>query len=432
MDHKYSTYTVFFFFFILLVGFVWSLESSDLDEVCNQNNSFFFRYNGVWGCANITDMEINVSYNNITNLYTNVSQHTVHFDGYESFSEGLNTNRTEGNVDFTKRVTAGDFRITDVAGVARDLVITSGTKTRWVWRLANAGAETGSNAGSDFQLFRYADAGTFLGTPMSINRKTGDFSFQNSISIGEDLEVDGLSYFYGTNQFHGATIYYAMARFRDAIPLYFGSANDAEIKYNQTTQNLEIDTNRGAGGGILDIKHSVLIGENLLVEGNITSENVFIPQYIFSHTNRTQPLFVVNVWTNVTFDQEVADIKFGIEHISTDDTNHTFTIIEDGLYEADYDFDVEDSSGTPSDIDVAGRLVLVNGTEVIGSVFETDIAKQGISTELSHDFLFRALAGEQFKFQFVADNADVQISTHGAFGDHPESATVVIKKVANL
>ena len=28
--------------------------------------------------------------------------------------------------------------------------------------------------------------------------------------------------------------------------------------------------------------------------------------------------------------------------------------------------------------------------------------------------------------------ADVQISTHGTFGDHPESASLVIKKVANL
>ena len=41
-------------------------------------------------------------------------------------------------------------------------------------------------------------------------------------------------------------------------------------------------------------------------------------------------------------------------------------------------------------------------------------------------------AGEQIKFQFVADKEEVQISTHGAFGLHPESATIVIKKVANL
>ncbi len=34
--------------------------------------------------------------------------------------------------------------------------------------------------------------------------------------------------------------------------------------------------------------------------------------------------------------------------------------------------------------------------------------------------------------QFVADNSDVQISTHGTFGDHPESATITIKKIANL
>ena len=116
----------------------------------------------------------------------------------------------------------------------------------------------------------------------------------------------------------------------------------------------------------------------------------------------------------------------------TDITNQTFTFSEAGVYEIDYDLDVEDNSGTSSDVDVAGRVIFINGTEVIGSVFETDIAKKGVSGELSHDFLFKALAGDSFVFQFIADDADVVVSTHGTFGVHPESATIVIKKVSNL
>lgn len=44
---------------------------------------------------------------------------------------------------------------------------------RWVLSLGNGTAESGGNAGSDFALIRYSDAGALLGTPFSINRATG-------------------------------------------------------------------------------------------------------------------------------------------------------------------------------------------------------------------------------------------------------------------
>ena len=112
--------------------------------------------------------------------------------------------------------------------------------------------------------------------------------------------------------------------------------------------------------------------------------------------------------------------------------NHTFEITQDGVYFGDYEYDVEDISVGSSDIDVAGRLIYVNGTEVIGSDHETDITKRGIQVELAFDFLFVARAGDKFVFQFIATDEDVQISTHGTFGDHPESAAIIIKKYANL
>ncbi len=70
--------------------------------------------------------------------------------------------------------------------------------------------------------------------------------------------------------------------------------------------------------------------------------------------------------------------------------------------------------------------------ELLGSVFESDITKKGISTEISHNFLAKLNAGDVIAFQFVADDVDVQISTHGTFGDHPESASIIIQKIANL
>ena len=49
-----------------------------------------------------------------------------------------------------------------------------------------------------------------------------------------------------------------------------------------------------------------------------------------------------------------------------------------------------------------------------------------------NDFLVKLIAGDQIVFQFIAEDEDVVISTHGTFGDFPESASVVIKKIANL
>ena len=187
-------------------------------------------------------------------------------------------------------------------------------------------------------------------------------------------------------------------------------------------------------GEIIDniVNGWIRITGNLNVTGNITSENVFIPQYHFTHTNETIELISVGVWKNLTFTEEITDIQQGITHIHDDNTNTTFTINEDGIYEIDYNFDVIDTSGSSTDIDVAGRVVYFNGTEIVGSVFETDITKKDIETELSHSLLAEFISGDQILFQFTAQDVDVQISTHGTFGDNPESASIIIKKIANL
>jgi len=44
---------------------------------------------------------------------------------------------------------------------------------RWIISPGNATAETGGNTGSDFAIHRYADDGAFVGTPFTIDRKTG-------------------------------------------------------------------------------------------------------------------------------------------------------------------------------------------------------------------------------------------------------------------
>lgn len=168
------------------------------------------------------------------------------------------------------------------------------------------------------------------------------------------------------------------------------------------------------------------------VELDISIEYVFVPQFIFAHNNVNISVLGADTWTNITFDEEDVDVKQGISHTFNDNTNHTFMIMVEGIYDISYNFDVEDGSPTSSNIDVAGRMVFLNGTEVLGSVFETDLTKFGVEIELSHPFLARLYSGDRVYFQFIAEDSDVELSTHGSYGDHPESASIVIKKIANL
>lgn len=182
----------------------------------------------------------------------------------------------------------------------------------------------------------------------------------------------------------------------------------------------------------LDVSNNVSIGGNLTVSGTFINPDFFIPQYVFAHTNENISILGDSIWTNITFTEEETDIKFGIEHTHNDDTNNTFTITEDGIYSIFYDYDVIDFSVGASTIDVAGRTIYVNGTEIDGSVFETDVVKQEIEAEITHNFLARFYSGEQIIFQFIADDEDVSISTHGTFGNHPDSVTINMRKIANL
>lgn len=62
-----------------------------------------------------------------------------------------------------------------------------GTNPRWGLALGDASSETGSNAGCDFALYRYADNGSFLGTAMSIIRSTGVVTFNNAVQTSSNV-----------------------------------------------------------------------------------------------------------------------------------------------------------------------------------------------------------------------------------------------------
>ncbi|HSY75449.1 MAG TPA: hypothetical protein VK890_01255 [Bacteroidia bacterium] len=69
--------------------------------------------------------------------------------------------------------------------------------SRWAMTLGNGTAESGGNAGSDFILNTFTDAGLALGTPLSIARATGICTFSapiNAPNIIPDAPNDGQMY----------------------------------------------------------------------------------------------------------------------------------------------------------------------------------------------------------------------------------------------
>lgn len=97
---------------------------------------------------------------------------------------------------------------------------TNGT-VRWSILHADNAPETGGNAGSNWSLSRYSDAGNYLGTPLSISRATGVVNFTNPptlngaplpyLSIGGG-NLSGQIWFTG-----GAGITYALGSYSHAI-----------------------------------------------------------------------------------------------------------------------------------------------------------------------------------------------------------------------
>lgn len=98
------------------------------------------------------------------------------------------------NRDTGKTLFPGQVQVDTVAGLDTNLMLnktSSGSiaqviggrlgAVRWTMRLGNEDAETGSgNAGSNFALLRYNDAGGFIDTSISINRATGSLNFRGA------------------------------------------------------------------------------------------------------------------------------------------------------------------------------------------------------------------------------------------------------------
>jgi hypothetical protein len=74
---------------------------------------------------------------------------------------------------------------------------------RWALSLGDSTPESGSNAGSDFSLYRYADAGDFLGTAFTVSRSTAAATFASTITTSTKGNHFGTV---GGNNYNGALV----------------------------------------------------------------------------------------------------------------------------------------------------------------------------------------------------------------------------------
>lgn len=83
------------------------------------------------------------------------------------------------------KVSAGATRMLMDGDAGQNKIITYRTGGLQRWGLyCNNVAESGSNAGSNFVIRRYSDAGTLLGTPIQFNRATGLTTISEGLNLG--------------------------------------------------------------------------------------------------------------------------------------------------------------------------------------------------------------------------------------------------------
>ncbi|EDM35234.1 hypothetical protein PBAL39_13417 [Pedobacter sp. BAL39] len=113
--------------------------------------------------------------------------------GYLPLTGGTLTGALSGSTgSFYGAVTSGsNFIVSAAAGSNRGLSIqTAPSSTRW-YAYADNSPETGANAGSNFLISRYNDAGAFLGTSLTLNRATGAATFGSTLQAGLTKIVGG-------------------------------------------------------------------------------------------------------------------------------------------------------------------------------------------------------------------------------------------------
>ncbi|HEY1878437.1 MAG TPA: hypothetical protein VGG68_00745 [Caulobacteraceae bacterium] len=127
------------------------------------------------------------------------------------------------------QVNGGALYINGGAASNRGLWYQSSGVARWLVDVTNT-AESGSNAGSDFAIYNYSDAGAYISTPLSITRSTGLTTLNFGLNVTGAVEMSGAVDVVGAFTMHTSATLYA------GSPLYLTApAGTGRAIYFQTS-----------------------------------------------------------------------------------------------------------------------------------------------------------------------------------------------------
>lgn len=135
-------------------------------------------HTGTQTASTISDFDIEVSNN--TDVAANTSARHTHSN--KAYLDVINQDlATDDDVDFNSVTSVQSFatKAGNAGSVALHYKLQSTTgSNRLAWGLSNS--ETGGNVGSDLALFSYNDGGGYLGTPLYLQRHSGNFGVGNT------------------------------------------------------------------------------------------------------------------------------------------------------------------------------------------------------------------------------------------------------------
>jgi hypothetical protein len=149
------------------------------------------------------------------------------------------------------------------SGTTADIIGKTNNVNRWILRLGNETAESGSNAGSDFVIYRCNDAGAAIDTTFWIGRSDGAVHIPNTVDCSSTVSAN---YLYGNSG--------SVSGSWSANGVYtndFASYGNASVSGTMTATYGNIT--------------NTLWVNNISVSGNFSAANIYAGSWLYSYGN---------------------------------------------------------------------------------------------------------------------------------------------------
>jgi hypothetical protein len=154
-----------------------------LNDVAGVSRSYNFQTAGLnrWALTASANAEAGTNTGTAFNI-------TRYDDAGNAIDNPLNIIRATGVATFSTAPVAPNYIVNANPGTTRNVTFNSNTTNRWTVT-ATGDTESGSNVGTDFNIRRFNDAGTFIDAPISISRASGQVNIKGTST--NDVAIAG-------------------------------------------------------------------------------------------------------------------------------------------------------------------------------------------------------------------------------------------------